>query len=69
MDIEQIIRRFTGVTVRVITTNSAASTAVGEVLDGAAFREVLALKLTAAFNGFPAGSTVIFNPNQIVAIG
>lgn len=69
MNFQQIISTFSGVTVTIVTTNPVAAVAVGEVLDGAAFSNVLALKLTAAFDGFPVGATVIFNPAQIVAIG
>ncbi|MDP4089380.1 MAG: hypothetical protein Q8930_08960 [Bacillota bacterium] len=69
MDLRQIIDRFRGVTVTITTTSVAAPFATGEVLDGNLLNNILAIKLTAAYDGLPAGATVFFNPAQIVSIG
>lgn len=68
MDLAAIIERYRGVIVTVVTTNSAAPVAIGEVLDGAILPNTLALKLTSTYDGSPVGATVFFNALQIVSI-
>jgi hypothetical protein len=69
MDLRSIIERFRGVTVTVVTTNSALPFATGEVLDGPLLCSLLALRLTVAYGPYPVGATVFFNVNQLVSIG
>lgn len=69
MDLKAIIERFRGVTVSLVTTNSALPTATGEVLDGPLISCLLALRLTAPYGPYATGTTVFFNLNQLISIG
>ncbi len=69
VNINDLIQTFRGVTVTVITTSAAFPLAIGEVIDGSIPNNVLAIRLTAAYDSIAAGTVVYFNPNQIVAIG
>ncbi|MDP4089379.1 MAG: hypothetical protein Q8930_08955 [Bacillota bacterium] len=68
MDVQQIVHFFRGARVTIITTNTAAPIATGEVLDGDILTNTLSIKLTSPYNGFQTGTTVLFNVHDIVAI-
>ncbi len=69
MNLNEIIQRFRGVNITLILDSTPFPIATGEVLDGpTTVPGFLNLRLTAAYDSFAAGTTVLFSPRHIIAV-